>query len=421
MNILILHLSSNFEERELFFAFEKKLKAERCKILHLNATGPSLSENMALVPLADIDSSLWDCVFILGSGKGDFKIDFLNRRFNLPIYLFFCNQNGHVNFLAGIAHNKHNVFGVFYLNPTEKITAIFPFKKTFYFSNLQPSKKRFFNPSIGLDLFHTSKEFAHQIVKIFNTLPQFRLNVYGRPSDRRKLEPYFNSNISFINIIKEDLYFQDDGVLLSSSLNALHAAVSGIPVIIVGDKGFGGILLADNLFDHLESGISGRLGGYLGEEIPGNLVFQEINSIFALSESEIYENSERIRQLVSIENLFDNVIDHVRYRNWIFFKFHEGDYSSLTARLVEGLELTYTATGTANIILKSHNKLLYYLEVAESNFLRLLLSENSLSESIKQFVEINKESYESAVGFLEELWKNKILDLTMIMNVGSLE
>lgn len=421
MNILILQLHLNLEERELFIAFEEKLKSEHWKLLYLNVKSPLLSENFSLTSFSDIDSSLWDCIFIWGSERSDFKIDVLNRKFNLPIYLFLCKNNADESFFASIAHNKHNVFGIFYLNSIEGIGSNFPFKRTLYLSNYKPPEKRLFNQSIGLDLFHSSIKFAHQILRIFNALPQFRLNVYGRSSDRKALELYFNNNISFVKILKEELYIQKDSVLLSNSLNALNAAVSGIPVIVVGNNGFGGMLSSGNLFDHLESGISGRLGGYNGEEIPGNLLFQEINKVLALSEYEIVENSERIRRLVSIENLFENVVDHVQYQNKIFCKFYNEDYSKLSARLICGLELTYSDEGTASIFLKSHNTLLYNLEVAESSFLKLLLSENSLSESIMEFVELNNESYESAVDFLAELWRNKILDLTLKTNVGSFE
>ncbi|MDM8173471.1 hypothetical protein QT327_03705 [Olivibacter sp. 47] len=420
MDILILHLKATKSEHKTFSFFEEKLKEAGHFVKDLSVKSQHFRDAVKLERFEKIDPSEWDCIFVFGSENVDRKINFLNKKFQKPIYLFVCNCDDD-EYFSYLAHSKHNLFGVFFLNPIGIMQRKIPFKRVFYFSSCDFPAKRNFAKSIGLDLFHCSNRFAHQVIKIFNTIPDLKLNVYGKAEDKKRFEPYFNNNITFFSTDKEKLYMQKDIILLTYSVNALNATVSGTPVIIVGEKGFGGRLTDENLFDQLRTGIKGRIGGYLDEEIPGSLLLNEINTILNFSEDQIYHQTEKVRQLVSIERFIDNVLGHVEYHNSVFDHYNRGDYFALRAELLEGLDLSVTSEGEGIVILKSHNQLRHHLDKTECKFLESLISENNLSEAIFTFLVSCDEDYESAVNFVGELWRNKVLRLEIIKDARRLE
>lgn len=85
-----------------------------------------------------------------------------------------------------------------------------------------------------------------------------------------------NNNIKLVDSNYSVNLFDFD-LNIGSEKNALSGLINGLPTLIVGNRGFGGIVTIENLQDFLSSHLSGRLGGEIGEPTPYWILFDEIS------------------------------------------------------------------------------------------------------------------------------------------------
>lgn len=126
----------------------------------------------------------------------------------------------------------------------------------------------------------------YQLIPLLNTLQEFEIRVIHEGMPARKIA---NTNISFIrntNIDFKGIINKSDIILGSGTI--IHEAISNCkPCIIVGERGYGGILTPECLSFQFDTGFQGRIGGYIGEYIPGKLVREKIKDILEMDIVEI--------------------------------------------------------------------------------------------------------------------------------------
>jgi|GEM_PF-2524963 len=125
------------------------------------------------------------------------------------------------------------------------------------------------------------------IVKAFNCLLQNRFFIAAPDAVITALRPIANDNISFITYMGNDRsHFSDCDLLVASGATAVKGLLSGIPVIVAGNCGFGGLVTTNNLPAFVGSSFNGRPGGHAGERISPALLLQEISYVVSIAGTE---------------------------------------------------------------------------------------------------------------------------------------
>ncbi len=111
------------------------------------------------------------------------------------------------------------------------------------------------------------------ILPILNQLRFFSISLLVS----KKIYPITNANIQVINRDQIRDLLDYDLVIANKDI-ALNAVLEGVSCIIVGEKGYGGIVRDKNLESLYCSNFNGRDGGYFGEPIPPSLLLRDISS-----------------------------------------------------------------------------------------------------------------------------------------------
>lgn len=119
------------------------------------------------------------------------------------------------------------------------------------------------------------------VIKSFNCLLHLEFYCVIPDAAISILKPVANDHITFTkNTGDYSSYFSGCDLLIASDRVAVSGILAGIPVIVVGRYGFGGLVTEDNFLSFIPSRFCGRPGGHCGDSIPPSLLIQEINYVF---------------------------------------------------------------------------------------------------------------------------------------------
>lgn len=141
------------------------------------------------------------------------------------------------------------------------------------------------------------------VIKGFNCLLYLRFVFVAPVAVITKLKPLANDNVTFIPYEGDHTTLLSDcDILVSAGAIAVKGLLSGLPVIVAGKHGFGGLVTEDNLPAFIASGFNGRPGHHTAERIPPTLLLEEINYVADIAGTEELEclltfSLHNIRQL----------------------------------------------------------------------------------------------------------------------------
>jgi hypothetical protein len=145
------------------------------------------------------------------------------------------------------------------------------------------------------------EETAHllHVISFMNALPDLSFTIYCPAEQQDRLKTFVNDHISFIikkNKPRPGTVLPFDGVMTFGS-GALHFLRQGIPVLIAGPYGWGGMVGPDN-FPHLvKGGFMGRPGAVYGEGIPVSMVKEEWSSLQKIPDlPEVLEDVKKLAE-----------------------------------------------------------------------------------------------------------------------------
>ncbi|NLR78203.1 hypothetical protein [Chitinophaga eiseniae] len=128
------------------------------------------------------------------------------------------------------------------------------------------------------------------VIKGFNCLLYLRFFFVAPAAVIAKLKPLANDNITFIPYEGDHTTFLSDcDILVSAGAIAVEGLLLGLPVIVAGKHGFGGLVTEDNLPAFIASGFHGRPGSHAVERIPPALLLEEINYVADIAGTEELE------------------------------------------------------------------------------------------------------------------------------------
>jgi hypothetical protein len=119
-----------------------------------------------------------------------------------------------------------------------------------------------------------------RFISVMNRVTQVAISIYCSRDLYLKVKDYINENIQFVfkkegRGLRRPVELHYD-LVITFGPGALHFIRQGIPVMIIGPYGFGGMVLPENLPYLVRDGFMGRPGGSYGEMIPSGIVQDEL-------------------------------------------------------------------------------------------------------------------------------------------------
>ena len=115
-----------------------------------------------------------------------------------------------------------------------------------------------------------------KILPFFNLLHQYEIYYQSKKEIDRHL---INKHIKLVKSQQNiEEWIDKSDIVIGSGLAAYKAVQRGKKTIVIGEKGFGGLVTAENLEYHLSNFFQGRNGGKFDESIPPHLLLNAITT-----------------------------------------------------------------------------------------------------------------------------------------------
>lgn len=161
-----------------------------------------------------------------------------------------------------------------------------------------------------------------KILHFLNSLDSYRIICY---SENNAYKSLVNQHVKIVtNRDRINEYIGLSDIVIGSGYSIMRGIQLGKKTIIVGDKGYGGLVSIENLQNQYLNYFQGRDGGQIGEFIPMNLLSMDMKSQANVDEIkeklfELIEAQER-KVLKEIERIINASKQLSQYRSTLKFK-----------------------------------------------------------------------------------------------------
>ncbi|MDO8997838.1 MAG: hypothetical protein Q7U77_14525 [Sediminibacterium sp.] len=220
--------------------------------------------------------------------------------------------------------------------------------------------------------------FLIRIISLFNKMPSIQRTIYCSRTHIEYLKQIANEGIEFRS--REENQLLETEVILCFGSSAIHFLLSGIPVIIVGTFGLGGIITPENFELLLKKGFMGRPGGTYNEEIPIELLAEEILEV--QHNKILFNQTVQIQALIKKKQFFDydtlyNQLETFNIDYWL------NDIKrrwQIDMQLVSNIQILSKAKKT--FLVRQHiNDVMASFEEEEAMFFKYLLERRTAKEA----------------------------------------
>lgn len=152
-----------------------------------------------------------------------------------------------------------------------------------------------------------------KITRCLNKMPQFKIEVNTNNQD---LSEIMNSNVQvFDKMISLEEKIINSKIIIGSGYSIYYAIKHRKPFIVLGEKGYGGIVNRDNIMAHFLGFFQGSICGKFDGKIPVSLVYDDIINL--IKDSSINTNIyEVLKELINKNNTnFINSINKIIHHN----------------------------------------------------------------------------------------------------------
>lgn len=261
-------------------------------------------------------------------------------------------------------------------------------------------------PKIIVDI--ESKNLRHspinKLIPLLNSLLDYEvLIIYNDP-----IFGFFNSNISLIDKKGTDIHnlISNSDIIIGSGNTIFQALHLCKPCVVVGEYGYGGIITFENIELLYKNNFQGRVGGYLDEYLPSNLIFEDIQSLLDME-------SDEINDIIKLNFHFINKRNVSEQLNSLFedvTRLHCSIYNNIWIvylRFSETFQIIRLPKSKHVIVNSRTKQILHYIEKEEAEIIELFDG----SRKVQDVIELSGYQNESEVflEFLKELLGEKIL------------
>lgn len=238
---------------------------------------------------------------------------------------------------------------------------------------------------------------------------QLRLTVFLKSDHARLIKPSVNSNVRLKSLaaFSHD-QIPDYDLAFASGDSCLLFAQHGIPTFVTGVRGFGGLLTAETLEEHVQWNFQGRIGGEVGEEIPYWILHDEFQS-FKTSQNNRRKQmgalARKVKHLSHPARIFAAVEQKLTELNRLSKQVNSKKSGTLIPKLTDGVHLFASQQDQTYRIA---NNLGVVLGVASKNEKNILDQCNG-NQTIQAIAVATHISEQDVTAFITELWHDHIV------------
>lgn len=364
---------------------------------------PSDFESYNIISFDCIDTSFYDIIFLFNySHFNKFK------QTNKPI-IWIDNLEDQKRLMSGIQCHKlvdaiffidngmHKDLLSFLPQTFFKPIILLPSTNDFYSIKSQDKSKKIL---VDINADNYSNIQLYSIISALNLLPWLSIDIKTNLS----FQSIINSNIHVINNIANNELIEYSLVIANKS-TAATAILLGIKCIIIGEKGYGGIVNKENIEQLNNLNFNGRVGGYIGETIPLKLLIQDIVTATKSNETKNYHNKIKkilqnfqSKQTENLKTYIDSMMN-----NYYMLKM---DIQSAVIKFNYFYQ-TSQSSEKEWIIKDAFGKFQFNIGVNEYKLISEFKKPTQVKEAIEKLGFINNSDI--AISFIKELLINKIL------------
>lgn len=165
----------------------------------------------------------------------------------------------------------------------------------------------------------------HNLIGFLNLMETYDINIFSENNLYRQL---INKHLSIVkDWEKINEYIEKSDIVIGSGYSAMQGVLSGKEVIIVGERGYGGLVTSANIQDHYRNYFQGRNGGQIGEYIPTNLLHRDMEfepegydkrkiqeQLYRLVESQQESFLKKTGEVIKLSKLMTGDISSIKFR-----------------------------------------------------------------------------------------------------------
>ncbi len=348
-------------------------------------------------------------IIISFNRRGLIKARKINKSYNVPLIYSFCNSD-----IESEYNGKWNEWdNLIVINDNNNIIKkLFPDYLTtflnlpFQYGEYRPTliDKQKLTIYVEFDDIKKNSSILFEIAPVINSLSQVKFIVTGKSN---LLLNYFNTNVQ---LNSRNMALENADLVIGSGTVIEKAIACSKPCIIVGPRGFGGLVTKENIEKQLTTGFQGRIGGNIGEYIPDEILKDEILDFKDMEQKQIKKITNENHKLV--QKYYDQTIEQLLLSLTNIIK----DQKIITEDLLSTkLQLSQIFTfGQINdeqyIIQKSDTKQYHsVLDIAGHKVISEFIYGNHVSDVIATCGYDN--DAETFLEFIRELINEKILEI----------
>jgi hypothetical protein len=246
-----------------------------------------------------------------------------------------------------------------------------------------------------------------QVISLMNLIPGVVFTVCCQDAAIGQLRTYANEHIQFIRMpragVKDKMLSGAYHLVMTFGPGALHFLRQGMPVLVAGPRGFGGLVLKENFPGLLFDSFMGRPGGNLQEPLPPLIVQEELQywqqEIGSLQDEVIIEAKKVYHRPIS-------AADEVRGKAISLFRTlqHREDRRGLKPRLASNIEFVRKAPAVY-LRRKGVGDTIAVIDETKSGFMEKLTGTKDCSELQSLSGLKEKQFWE----YMYQLWDQKII------------
>lgn len=227
----------------------------------------------------DTTDTYIDCIVLLNKSQHKMAVK-IKKANKIPLVYFFYKSTAIENCVIDTA----NIDFTFIVNDIIlKVLYPYPYTSKNIGMMFSIDKKQPNNEYENLDIYISTGERMIKdsaLLKILRTINRFTRSKIEINSLNKSLLGIMNSNVTVLDSNNDmERRVANSNLVIGSGYAILYAIKYHKPFIVVGEKGYGGILDNNNFELQYNSFFQGRLGGKFDDAIPEKLLLEDINNV----------------------------------------------------------------------------------------------------------------------------------------------
>lgn len=219
----------------------------------------------------------------------------------------------------------------------------------------------------------------YELIFFLNIIPNFSIHIV----DNNLQDTFLNTNfqVSKINNINIDELLSETDIVIGNGDTIQRGIFMEKFCIVIGEKGYGGVINSENFKYQYENNFQGRIGGNLAESTPATLLDDDLKTFLSLTEK------EKKKLLQNNKKLLTNNQNEILSSFQIFLKnkitqyyLFNNRFTDINLRMSERFRLEPISNEKFVLRNSFSGKLHSYVELDEANIIKCFGKKNTVKD-----------------------------------------